>query len=287
MGSNRRRAYKKASARVYSHLEVAGDCDELVATFSEMDFFKRILKLILLLSAVAVAEKSPRQATKTPKVYLVRSGNDPNAQNPSPRQDLTDPTTTDSSEHVWGGPVPVPTFPPSHYAPAPIYYTDSAPAPAPSYHSDPAPAPATYYVEPAPAPAPHYPDPTPAPAPYYPDATPAPAPHYPDPAPAPSYSYHSVPAPAPYPYHPAPAPAPYYSDHTPAPAPYYHPTETTSGYYYYYYPVKDVKGGKFKGYLTHEEKSWLAVLVPVAIIAVGVPILAVILSGKYLFGFVC
>ena len=265
----------------------------------KMDSCRWILKLILvLLVAGAVAAENPaRQVTKNKKVASNRSGNDPNVRNASPRQDSADPATTESTEHVWGGPVPVPTFPPSHHAPAPApsYYPDPAPAPAPaSYYPDPAPAPApaSYYPDPAPAPAPsYYPEPAPAPAPsYYPEPAPAPAPYYSAPAPVPYYpapapapSYHPDPAPAPsYSYQPAPAPAASYypaPEHDPEPAP---APESANGYYYYYYPVKDEKGGfgKLKGHLTREEKSWLGVLIPVAIIAVGVPILAVILSGK-------
>ena len=203
-----------------------------------MDFFKSILKWILLLLFVAAVSMADRQ---TPQIYVARS----------------DSTTTESSDPVWGAPVPVPTFPPSHHAPAPApsYYPEPAPAPAP------APAP-SYYAEPAPAPAP-------APS-YY--ADPAPS-YYPEPAPAPSYSYYQEPAPAPAPsYYPAPAPAP-------APAPVH---DTTSGYYYYYYPVKESKGGLkgLKGHLTREEKSWLGVLVPLVAVAIGIPILSLILSGK-------
>ena len=216
-------AYKKnISVQVDYHFQSAGDCNKLVAIFLvfKMDFFKSILKSILLLLFVAAVSMADRQA---PQIYVARS----------------DSTTTESSDPVWGAPVPVPTFPPSHHAPAPApsYYAEPAPAPAPSYYADPAPS------------------------------------YYPEPAPAPSYSYYQEPAPAPAPsYYPAPAPAP-------APAPIH---DTTSGYYYYYYPVKESKGGLkgLKGHLTREEKSWLGVLVPLVAVAIGIPILSLILSGK-------
>jgi len=95
----------------------------------------------------------------------------------------------------------------------------------------------------------------------------------------------SAPAPAPAPYYPgpAPAPAPYYPAPAPAPAPAPEDPNAT-GYYYYYYPVKDDshKGifGKDKHKdISFEGKTWMGLLIPLAVIAVGIPIMALIFNG--------
>ena len=167
-------------------------------------------------------------------------------------------------DRQWGVPVPVP-------APNP-QPTTSAP------YSPPAP-PAT-----APPPAPVY-APPPAPAPTSPPYQPYP-PSYPEPAP-PAY----------------PEPAPAYNPPPPPPAydqPSYGPAPSPAGQYYYYIPVQETKekGPSIKDMLekdkealsallphhkdnlTNEQKIWLSVLTPLIVVALVVPLAAILFSSK-------
>ncbi|XP_032795945.2 extensin [Daphnia magna] len=231
------------------------------------------------------------------------------APNPLPAPTSITPTTITPPPAPVYGPPPAPVYAPP---PAPVY----APPPAPVYAPPPAPVyappPAPVY---APTPSPYQPYmppdhpayPEPAPAVYH---EPAP-PSYHEPAP-PSYhepappSYHepappSYPEPAPPSYH-EPAPPAYNSAPAPAydsPAPSYGPAPSPPGQYYYYAPVKESKekGPSIKDmlekdkealfallpdnkkHLTNEQKIWLSVLTPLIVIALVIPLAAILFSG--------
>jgi len=196
---------------------------------------------------------------------------------PAPAPAPAPPPTTSAP---YSSPTPPATNPPPArvYAPppAPVY----APPPAPVY----APAPTTPPYQPYP---PAYLDPAP---PVYPDPAP---PAYPDPA-TPAY-----PEPAPPAYYPAPPPA-YAPPSYGPPPPAYGPAQSPAGQYYYYNPVKETteKGPSIKDMLdldkealtsmlpdhktnlTNEQKIWLSVLTPLIIVALVVPLAAILLSSK-------
>jgi hypothetical protein len=178
-----------------------------------------------------------------------------------------------------------PSDPDPYFPSQPTYMakvsSDSGPVPVSTSISYSAPIPA-----PAPAPAPTYaaaPAPAPVPVPTY-AAAPAPAP-----APVPSYAAAPAPAPAPVPsYASAPsAQGPTYNVPAAGGASYAYAPPAQGGYYYYYYPTKTPSSVKakdmwdgMKKYLLDDQKVWIAVVVPLIVVALGLPLLAILFSGK-------
>ncbi|KAI9553075.1 hypothetical protein GHT06_020966 [Daphnia sinensis] len=197
-----------------------------------------------------------------------------------------------SLDRQWPAPAPAPNpWPAPAPAPTTIAPATTTPPPAPVY----APPPAPVYAPPpapvyAPPPAPVY-VPPPTPSPYQPYMPPAP-PAYPEPAP-PAY-----PEPAP-PAYPEPAPPAYPAPAYDPPALSYGPAPSPPSQYYYYVPVKESKekGPSLKDmlekdkealfallpdnnkHLTNEQKIWLSVLTPLIVVALVIPLAAILFSG--------
>ena len=128
------------------------------------------------------------------------------------------------------------------------------------------------------------PAPAPVPVPTY-AAAPAPAP-----VPVPTYAAAPAPAPVPAPsYAAAPsAQGPTYNVPAAGGASYAYAPPAQGGYYYYYYPTKTPSSVKakdmwdgMKKYLLDDQKVWIAVIVPLIVVALGLPLLAILFSGKF------
>lgn len=257
-----------------------------------------VVQLLLFLHGVEMQQQQqPAQrfqqqqreigSERKPQIYWATSINSNNNNNRRIQQanDWDAVAQKNYIDRQWGAPVPVPAAapnpPPTTSAPySPPAPPATAPPSAPVY----APPPAPIYTPP---PAPVYaPAPTSPPYQPYPPAYPEPAPPaYPEPAP-PAYSEQ---APA---YNPPPPPA--YDQ------PSYGPAQSPAGQYYYYIPVKETKekGPSIKDMLekdkealsallphhkdnlTNEQKIWLSILTPLIVVALVVPLAAILFSSK-------